>query len=270
MPHPSDPAVPPSPQDESRGRSLWRFAPLAVVVSLSILIVLMGWHRHLSFESFVRQHTVLREFIARDPAGSLAAYVALYIAVVALSVPGALFLTIAGGILFGALLGGAAALIGATLGAVCIFLIAKSALGEHLVRRAGPRVGMLADGFRADAFSYLLFLRLVPVFPFWLVNLVPALVGVSVKIFIAATALGMIPGTFAFTFVGAGLESVVAAQEAAYRACVAAGRPECRLDFHLKSVVTPEILAALGALGILALVPVIVTRLRARFTGTSG
>ena len=86
----------------------------------------------------------------------------------------------------------------------------------------------------------------------------------------AATALGMIPGTFAFTFVGAGLESVVVAQEAAYRVCVAAGRPECRLDFHLKSVVTPEILAALAALGVLALIPVVVTRLRTRFTGTSG
>ena len=86
----------------------------------------------------------------------------------------------------------------------------------------------------------------------------------------AATALGMIPATFAFTFVGAGLESVVVAQEAAYRACVAAGRPECRLDFHLKSVITPEILAALAALGVLALVPVVVTRLRTRFTRTSG
>ena len=244
--------------------------PLAVVVALSILIVAMGWHRHLSFESFVHQHAVLREFIARDLAGSVAAYVALYVAVVALSVPGALFLTVAGGIMFGALLGGVAALVGATVGAVCIFLIAKSALGEHLVRRAGPRAAKLAEGFRADAFSYLLFLRLVPIFPFWLVNLVPALAGVSLRTFVAATALGMIPGTFAFTFVGAGLESVVAAQEAAYRACVAAGRPECRLDFHLKSVITPEILAALAALGVLALVPVVVTRLRTRFTRTSG
>ena len=98
----------------------------------------------------------------------------------------------------------------------------------------------------------------------------PALCGVSLKTFALATALGMIPGTFAFTFVGAGLESVVVAQEAAYRACIAAGTPECRLDFHLKSVITPEIVAALVALGILALVPIVVTRLRTRFTRTSG
>jgi uncharacterized membrane protein YdjX (TVP38/TMEM64 family) len=138
------------------------------------------------------------------------------------------------------------------------------------VRRAGPRVASIAEGFRVDAFSYLLFLRLVPIFPFWLVNLVPALCGVSLKTFALATVLGMIPGTFAFTFVGAGLESVVVAQEADYRACIAAGTPECRLDFHLKSVITPEILTALVALGILALVPIVVTRLRTRFTRTSG
>jgi len=266
MPDRSDPAEP--PPDKKR-HSPWRIAPLAVVVALSILIVLMGWHRHLSFESFVHQHAALRAFIARDLAGAIAAYVALYIAVVTLSVPGALFLTVAGGIMFGALLGGVAALIGATAGAVCIFLIAKSALGEHLIRRAGPRAAKLAEGFRADAFSYLLFLRLVPIFPFWLVNLVPALAGVGLRTFVAATALGMIPGTFAFTFVGAGLESVVVAQEAAHRACVAAGRLDCRLDFHLKSVITPEIIAALVALGVLALVPVIVTRLRSRLTNTS-
>ncbi len=260
----------PPPRDKGRGCSPWRFVPLAAIAALSILIWSMGWHRHLSFESFVHQHAALRDFIARDLVGSIAAYVGLYVLVVALSVPGALFLTVAGGIMFGGLLGGAAALVGATVGAICIFLIAKSALGEHLARCAGARAAKLAEGFRADAFSYLLFLRLVPVFPFWLVNLVPALCGVSLGTFAAATTLGMIPGTFAFTFVGAGLESVVVAQEAAYQACVAAGRPECRLDFHLKSVITPEILAALAALGVLALVPVVVTRLRTRFTRTSG
>ena len=122
----------------------------------------------------------------------------------------------------------------------------------------------MAEGFRADAFSYLLFLRLVPIFPFWLVNLVPAVCGVSLATFAAATALGVIPATFAFAFVGAGLESVVVAQEAAYRACVAAGQTDCRLEFHLKTVMTPEIMAALAALGVLALIPVVVKRLRAR------
>ena len=106
------------------------------------------------------------------------AYIALYIVVVALSLPGAAFLTVAGGFLFGLALGASAAVVGATVGATVIFLVARSALGEPLLKRAGPRAAKLAEGFRADALSYLLFLRLVPAFPFFLVNLVPAFAGV--------------------------------------------------------------------------------------------
>jgi len=154
--------------------------------------------------------------------------------------------------------------VGATIGAICIFLIAKSAVGEFFVRRAGRLAEKVAQGFRADAFNYLLFLRLVPIFPFWLVNLVPALCGVPLATFVAATALGVIPATFAFAFVGAGLDSVIAAQQAAYQACLAAARPNCRLEFHMKAALTPELLGALVALGVLALIPVVVKRLRAR------
>src|SRR5213078_2488285 len=127
---------------------------------------------------------------------AVAAYVAIYIIVVALSIPGSLFMTIAGGILFGVAVGGIATVI-----------IAKSACGENLVRRAGPLACKLADGFKADAFNYLLFLRLVPAFPFFLVNLVPALVGVRLPTFVAATFIGIIPGALAFTFLGSGLDS---------------------------------------------------------------
>jgi uncharacterized membrane protein YdjX (TVP38/TMEM64 family) len=263
---PSFPATP----GKSRGFSPWRLAPLVLIILVSGAVWAMGWHRFLSFESFALQHAVLRDFIDRDIVSALAAYVAIYIVVVGLSVPGGLFLTVTGGILFGAMLGGAAALVGATIGAICIFLIAKSALGEHLIRRAGPVAAKLAEGFRADAFSYLLFLRLVPIFPFWLVNLVPAVCGVGLGTFVTASVLGMIPATFAFAFVGAGLDSVVAAQEAAYQSCVTAGRIDCRLDFHLRTAITPEIVAALVALGVLALIPVMVRRLRARVTRPSG
>jgi uncharacterized membrane protein YdjX (TVP38/TMEM64 family) len=242
--------------------SLRRLLPLAAIVLVSIAVIAMGWHRALSFETLVHHHETLQRFIAAHTLAALATYMALYIIVVALSVPGAVFLTMTGGVLFGAIVGGAAAMVSATLGAICIFLIARSAIGEHLVRRAGPLAARLAEGFRADAFSYLLFLRLVPVFPFWLVNLVPPLVGVRLTTFAAATALGIIPATFAFAFVGAGLESVIAAQEAAYQACLAAGRSDCRLDFHFAQAMTPQLLAALAALGVAALIPVIVKRWR--------
>jgi len=152
----------------------------------------------------------------------------------------------------------------ATAGASIIFMIAKSAFGEHLARRAGPLAEKLTDGFRADAFHYLLFLRLVPVFPFFVINLVAALVGVHLPTFIAATGVGIIPGTFTFAFVGAGLDSVIRAQAAIYNACLAAGRADCRLDFDIRAAVTPELLGALAALGVIALIPVAVKRLRAR------
>ena len=243
---------------------LRRLIPLVVVVAISVVVLVMGWHRQLSFGTLARNHDALREFIALHQAAAVGGYVVLYAGVIALSVPVGFFLTLAGGILFGAVLGGTAAMAGAMIGAIFIFVIAKSAVGEPLLRRAGPFAGKLAQGFRADAFSYLLFLRLVPVFPFWLINLVPALCGVRLATFVAATALGIIPATFAIAFVGAGLDSVIVAQQAAYRSCLAGGHSDCRLEFHMNAVLTPELLAALAALGILALVPVAVKHLRAR------
>jgi uncharacterized membrane protein YdjX (TVP38/TMEM64 family) len=243
---------------------LRRLVPLIVVIVASAIVFAMGWHRQLSFETLVRHHEALRTFIAAHEAAAVAAYVALYIAAVALSIPVGFYLTVTGGILFGAVLGGAAAVVSATIGAICIFLIAKSAVGDYLVRRAGPLAQRLAQGFRDDAFSYLLFLRLVPIFPFWIVNLVPALVGVKLSTFAAATFLGVIPATFVFAFVGEGLDSVIAAQQAAYQSCLAAGRSDCRLEFHMHAALTPELVGALAALGVLALLPVVVKRLRAR------
>jgi uncharacterized membrane protein YdjX (TVP38/TMEM64 family) len=241
-----------------------RLVPLAVIVVASGGVIALGWHRQLSFEMVAHHHDALRDFIAMHRVSAVAAYVALYVTAVALSLPVGLYLTVSGGILFGVVVGGAAATVGATVGAIAIFLIAKSAVGEHLARRAGPLAEKLAQGFRADAFNYLLFLRLVPIFPFWLVNLVPALCGVRLASFAAATALGVIPATFVFAFVGAGLDSVITAQQVAYRSCLAAGHPDCRLAFHMNAAITPELLSALVALGVLALVPVAVKRFRAR------
>ena len=257
----------PSPTRARTGSSkfpLCRLVPLIVIAVASAVVIAMGWHRQLSFETLARHDDALRDFIATHEMSALAAYMALYIAAVALSIPVGVFLTVTGGVLFGALLGGVAAVVSATIGAICIFLIARSAIGEYLVRRAGSVAERLAEGFRADAFSYLLFLRLVPIFPFWMVNLVPALAGVRLATFAAATALGIVPATFVFAFVGAGLDSVIAAQQAAYRSCLAAARSDCRLEFHVNAALTPELIGALTALGVLALVPVLVKRLRAR------
>lgn len=109
----------------------------------------------------------------------------------------------------------------------------------------------------------------MPLFPFFLINLVAAIVGVRLSTFVAATGIGIIPATFAFAFLGAGLDSVIRAQGAVYNACLASGRADCRFDFDFKAAVTPELLGALAALGVLALIPVAVKRLRARRTASS-
>ena len=246
-----------------------RWLPLAVIVALSVAAIAIGWNRKISFETLVRHNEAVHAFILGSRITAVAIYVAVYVVAIALSLPGGLILTMSGGFLFGGLLGGAAAVIGATAGACIFFTIAKSAFGEHLARRAGPLAEKLAEGFRADAFHYLLFLRLVPVFPFVLINIVPALAGVRLRTFAAATFIGIIPATFTFAFLGAGLESVIRAQSAIYHACLAAGGADCKLDFDVKAAVTPELLGALAALGLLALIPVAVKRIRARRVANS-
>jgi uncharacterized membrane protein YdjX (TVP38/TMEM64 family) len=249
------------PAAQRTGRmSPGRLAPFAVIVVIGIVVVAMGWHRQLSLETLVRHRAVLDDFVTAHYAMALAAFLAIYIAAVSLSIPGAVFLTISGGVLFGVMVGAAAAVVAATTGATVIFLVARSAFSQYVLRRAGPRLARIADGFCADAFSYLLFLRLVPVFPFFLVNLAPALVGVRVATFITATAIGVVPATLVFASVGAGLDSVIHAQAAMYQACVAAGGAGCRLDFNAAAALTPQLIGALVALGLLALIPVLVKR----------
>ncbi len=235
MPAPADDAAPPSTARALLARS----APLAIVVAITALALALGWHRELSLSALLERRAMAETFVSQHWIAAVAGYTALYVAVTALSLPCASFLTIFGGLIFGALTATVAALAGATTGATVIFLMAKSALGECLTRRAGPRVEKVAAGFRADAFNYLLFLRLVPFFPFWLVNLVPALCGVPLRTFVVASALGMIPGTFAYAFFGAGLDSAIKAQNA-----------------------TVELFAGLIVLGLLALVPVVVKHVK--------
>jgi uncharacterized membrane protein YdjX (TVP38/TMEM64 family) len=249
------------------GGSLFRrLAPLLVIVALVALAYGLGLHRHIAFETLVRHNAEIERFIGQHTVAAVAAYVALYILVVTLSLPGGAILTVIGGLLFGVIVGSVAAAVGALVGATAIFLIARSAAGEFLTRRAGPFAAKLAEGFRADAFSYLLFLRLVP-FPFWLVNLAPALFGVRLSTYVAATAIGIVPATLAFAAFGAGLESVILAQEAMYNTCVAGGAVGCRVEFGLSHVLTPALLGALVALGVLALLPVVARRVFGRKLG---
>jgi uncharacterized membrane protein YdjX (TVP38/TMEM64 family) len=244
--------------------SLRRFVPVGVVVLAMAAIFATGLHRHVSLETLVRHRMAIDAFFAAHCVAAVAGFMAVYVVIVALSIPGASLLTMSGGILFGVAVGGAASVVASTTGATIVFLIARSACGEALARRAGPLANKIASGFCANAFSYLLFLRLVPAFPFFLVNLAPALVGVKPATFVAATVIGVVPATFAFAFLGSGLDSVLAAQGGVYRACLASGATDCKLQFDLGMIVTPQLLAAFAALGVIALIPVAVTWWRSR------
>ena len=213
-----------------------RLVPVGLLAAGWIVFMVAGGYRYLTFSALAENRDWLCSLVQNW--GLLAAfvYIAIYGVLIALSVPGAAILTIAGGFLFGTWIGSLCAVIGATLGATVLFLAARAGLGG-LAQRAGRFVGRLEAGFRADAFNYLLVLRLVPIFPFWLVNLVPALVGVSLPTFVLATFLGIIPGSVVYASLGNGLGSVLE-------------KPDLAIVFK------PRVLFPIVGLALLALIPV--------------
>lgn len=241
-------------QRRRRGGRLLAWLPLIVIVALMIVAYAAGWFEQLTLANMIRQRTELTAIVSRDVWLALLVYAGLYIVLVALSFPGASWITIAGGFLFGVWTACAVTTVSATIGATIVFLAARSSLGQALRARAGPFMERLVEGFRVDAWSYLLFLRLVPVFPFWLVNLAPALFNVPVSTYVGATFIGIIPGTFAYAFLGDGLDSLIAAQEEADPGCAQAGT--CSID--ASALLTPTLLGAFLALGLVALIPPLV------------
>ena len=244
---------------------LRRWAPLAILLTAIAAAWAAGLQDYLSLTAIAENRDALVGFVASNLWLSLLLYAAVYVVTVALSLPGASLLTILGGFLFGSVLGGALTVFAATAGAVVIFMVARTSLGESLASRAGPWMNRLSKGFREDAFHYLLFLRLVPVFPFWLINIAPALAGVPLSTYVITTLLGIIPGTFAFAILGSGLDSIITAQKQAYAACVAEkGADACTFSLDAGALVTPQLLAAFAALGVVALIPVAIKKWRGR------
>jgi uncharacterized membrane protein YdjX (TVP38/TMEM64 family) len=163
----------------------------------------------LSLDTLRTHRETLAGWVGGNTIAASLVYVAAYVAAVAFSLPGAVFLTLAGGFLFGAALGTLLTVSGATIGATLVFLFAKAIFGASALDRFGAPAARLADGIRRNAASYLLVLRLVPIFPFFLVNLVPAFVGVTLPVYVATTFFGIIPGTAVFSLAGAGLGAVL-------------------------------------------------------------
>lgn len=227
-------------------RGLGRFLPLIVIAAALAGFFLLGLDRYLSF-AVLKQHRETLMALVRDHAAlSALGFIALYAVATAVSLPGGAVLTLAGGFLFGVVAGSAYVVIGATLGATAVFLAARSAVGDSLRRRAGPAILRMEQGFRDNAMSYLLFLRLIPLFPFWLVNLVPAFLNVPLRVYVIGTFFGIMPGSIVFASVGNGLGAVFDQ-----------GRtPDLGIIFK------PEILLPILGLAALSLVPILYKRFK--------
>jgi uncharacterized membrane protein YdjX (TVP38/TMEM64 family) len=226
-------------------RRVW---PLAVLLAGLVAFFALGLDRYLSLQALADNRDWLMAQVRDVPVLAALIYAVVYAGVAAFSIPGGAVLTILGGFLFGTWLGTLYAVTGATLGSVAVFLAARTALADTLRAKAGGAVQRMRAGFQENALSYLLFLRLIPVFPFWLVNLVPALVGVPLRTYVIGTFAGIIPGTFVFASVGSGLDALVAAGD--------------KLGLH--TLLQPNVLLPILGLGLLSLLPVAYKKWRAR------
>lgn len=224
-----------------------KFLPLIVIGAGALLgYIFLG--DYLNFDTLKDNREALLAW--RDDNYVLAAflYVVAYILVVAFSLPGAAIMTLTGGFLFGLIAGTLLTVTGATIGAACIFLAAKTSLGDSMKKHAGPWMNKFEKGFQENEISFLFLLRLVPAIPFFIANLLPAFFGVSLVTYVWTTFLGILPGSAVYTSVGTGLGEVFARGEG--------------LSFNIFA--DPSVWGPLVGLIFLAILPIIIKKVRGK------
>ena len=226
--------------------TLRRLLPVAILLAGLAIFLLLGLERYFSFEMLARHKATLTAWVATHRLLAGLTFVLAYAFMVAFSLPVAVVATPVGGFLFGTWTGAGLSVVAATLGSIAVFLAARYAFRDLFRARAGATLARLEEGFRHNDFSYLLFLRLVPVFPFWLINIVPALLGMQLRRYVLATLLGIVPASIVYASVGAGLGAVLKRGE----------QPNLGIIFEW------HILLPLLGLAALALLPVVFARLR--------
>ena len=212
---------------------LKRTLPLVIIFILLGLAWLLGITDYINLETIKSHRGDLLDLVQSHRLLSIAGFTAVYILAVALSLPIATLLTLVGGFLFGRWAGTLMIVIAATCGASLLFLAARSAIGTALREKAGPLYTKVESNMRQNAVGYMLFMRLVPLFPFFLVNIVPAMFNVRLVPYVATTFVGIIPGTFIYANVGRELGTINTLGELA----------------------SPQILIAFSLLGVFALLP---------------
>lgn len=184
---------------------LKRIWPLLVIAGALAGFFALGGPKYITLDALRENQDMLKAFVTNNFGLAVVGFMALYAALTAISVPGASLLSIFGGFLFGLGTGTVAVVIGATIGATILFLAARYVFGESLAAKAGPFMQKFERGLKENELSYLFILRLVPLFPFFIVNIVPALFDVKVRNYILATFFGIIPGSLVYVSVGNGI-----------------------------------------------------------------
>jgi len=223
-----------------------RFGPALLVLGLVVAAFASGLTRDFSLHALAERREAIERLVHAHPWLGLGAYIGLYTVVVALSLPVALVMTLTGGLLFGPWIGGLAATVSCTVGATVIFLICRTAAGDFVRARAGPTAARIEEGLRRDAFSYIIILRLLPVAPFWLINLALGLIDIPLPVFVGASFIGILPVSLIFASLGSGLNH--------------AFRKGGHIDPHV--ILEPRFILPLVGLAVLSLGPVLYRRLR--------
>ena len=237
-------------KSEQNSKTPWvkRMVPVVVLVALLVAFFVTDLKSYASYAWLQDNYLILMNFVDQNLVVAVLLYIAGYCLVVAASLPAATLVTLLGGFLFGWFFGTIFTVIGATIGATILFQVARTSFGEPLRKMVQPYIGKMEKGFREDEFHYLMFLRLMPAFPFFVVNLVPAFLGVSLRMFVITTFIGIIPGTSIFNFIGSGLGDILASGEA----------------FDPAKAASPEILIGLAGLAVISLAPIVWKKIKAR------
>ena len=228
-------------------KRLW---PLVILIAGFVLFFTTGLDEYITFDALREHRSWLLDQVQNNTLITAITFMAIYIVAVAFSLPGGAVLTIVGGFMFGLALGTTFVVVSATIGATALFLVAKTTIGDALKAKMGPWLQKMEQGFQENAFNYLLAMRLIPIFPFFVVNLVPAFLGVRLKTYFFATLFGIIPGSVVFIQVGAGLGSIFDSGE----------------EFSTTGILTTDVVLALVGLAILSLLPILYRKFRQRNT----
>ncbi len=206
---------------------------LSVIVIGVVLFFVFDLGRYLTLDGIKTNIEGLQEFYRDNTLKMILGFIGVYILVVALSLPGATLLTLTGGAIFGSVQGTLVVNVGATVGATCAFLVARYLLRDWVQNKFGEKLKPFNDGFSNNAINYILFLRLVPVFPFFLVNLMSGLTQVRMPIYFFGTMFGILPGSFVYANAGSNLAQIQS----------------------LSDIAEPQVLGAFALLGLFALIP---------------